>query len=406
MTLDLAALADALDGLRGFVPQEQAVTTVVDRVIATLRTINGVAVSARFDDAGLAIETMVTVDEAAALAAGEDEFLALLTCAGCDVGAPDLVPAGAAALWAGTFSANALVDWLDSWLVDLGELGVGDVSIRGLAADYLDIDLDAALLGWFGTSWHTAQLDVYDTDLRSWLQTPATVTVVPVASEAAAREGVVLWQQVVRSAASVTEELMVEAGLEDESNLPAGMFDMLSVRPASYRGVGYERWRVGPTTDAALLVIGGNLVIATPASAARPVIDVYLGGRSVSTDPLLGPLLADQPAGATGYELTDVPRYLRGFADIADLAAAPMATGLQLALVAGLEGVFSGRDEDAAGEALDIDPEDIPTFEELLDLTDLGTDVLQALALRTGVAIGTTEHVGGVIWTTWRLPLR
>jgi hypothetical protein len=406
MTLDLAALADALDGLRGFMPQEQAVTSVVDRVIATMRTINGVAVSARFDDAGLALETMVTVDEAAALAAGEEEFLALLTCAGCELGAPDLVPAGAASVWAGTFSATAFVDWLDSWLVDLAALGAGDVSVRSLVGDYLDIDLDAALLDWFGTGWHTAQLEVYDTDLRSLLQSPATVTVVPVASEAAAREGLVLWQQVVRSAASVTEELLSGAGLEDEAAVPVGTLDLLSVRPASYRGVGYERWRIGPTTDAGLLVIGGNLVIATPASAARDVIDVYLGGRSITSDPLLGPLLANQPAEATAYDLTDVPRYLHGFAELADLASAPMASLLQVALVAGLESSWTDPDGGSGDGASDIDPADIPTFEELLDLTDLGTTVLQSLALRSGVAIGTTEHVGGVIWSTWRLPLR
>src|SRR5690606_17201989 len=116
---------------------------------------------------------------------------------GCDVGEPTLIPAGAAGVWAGTFSPALLVDWLDTWLVDMRELGVGDHDVRDLFTQYLDFDLDAALLDWLGSGWHTAQLEVYDTDARSWINSPATVSILPVTDEGAARQGVAHWQGLV-----------------------------------------------------------------------------------------------------------------------------------------------------------------------------------------------------------------
>lgn len=404
MTVDLAALADALDGLRGFLPQEAPYTSVIDRVLASLRVVNGVAVSARVDDAGLVFESLVSVDEEAADVTGETALLELLTCAGCDTGGLELIPTGAAGVWAGTFSPTQFVAWLDTWLADLQELGVGDLDTRSLVSEYLGVDLDEVLLDWVGTGWHTAQLDVYDTDVRSWLNSPATVMLVPVTDEAAARRGVAQWQGLVRGFTGLGESLFADyadlpSEYSDEAQAALASIDMLSVRPGTYRGVSYERWRYGPVSDSAVAVIGGYLVVAMPASTIEDVIDVYLGAPGIAADPRLGPLLAGQPAGAGAYTVVDVPRYLNGFAAIADLASAPLATGLQVAVAAALQ-----RDAESAGVA--IDPADVPTFDELLSLTDLGTKALTALAARTGTAVGTTESVGGVIWTTWRLPLK
>ena len=404
MTLDLAALADALEGLRGFVPLEEPFVVIVDRVLASMRVVNGVAVSARIDEAGLAIESLLTLDEAAAQDTGETALFDLLTCAGCTSGGPAMIPAGAASVWAGTFSGTQLVAWLDSWLADLSALGVGDLSVTGLVSEYLGSDLEETLLAWIGTGWHTAQLDVYDTDMRSWLNSPATVGTMPVSDEAAARRAIAQWPGVVRTLTGLGADVMTDFGgmppdLEDEAGAALANLDMLSVQPGSYRGVPYERWRFGPLTDSALAVFGGHLVWATPYTAIERAIDVYLGAPSVTSDQRLGPIIAGQPSGATAYQVIDVPRYLRGFAEVTDLASAPFATGLQVAMAAGLE-----RDDEAGRES--VAPEDIPSFDELLNLTDLGTEVLRALAARTGIAVGTTEHVGGVIWTTWRLPLR
>ena len=405
MTLDLAALADALDGLRGFV-QDEAYTTVADRFIATLRVINGVAVSVRFDDAGLAIESLVTVDESVAHDLGETALLDLLSCTGCSTPRPALVPTGAASVWAGTFSSAHLVTWIDSWLHDLVQLGAGDLDVRGLVSQYLGVDLDAALLDWIGNGWLNAQLDVYDTDVRGWLNGPTSVTVVPVSSEAAARDGLLLWQDLIRNVSSLSERMMdaTAFGIELGEELPAeagdalAALDMLSVRPVTYRGVTYERWRMGPVSDAGVLIANNQLVITTPSTAAEAVIDVYLGGQSITSDPRFGPLLASQPAGATSYEIVDVPRYLLGFADLADLASAPLASLLQVGLIAALE---SGEIDQAG-----LPSGALPSFDELLSLTDLGTQTLESLAARAGTAVGTTEHIGGAIWTTWRLPLR
>jgi hypothetical protein len=331
ITLDLAALADAAEGLRGMVPAGDDVAPAIDRLLATLRTIGGVAARITLDEAGLRIDSIVTADATG----GDAALVRLLACEACRPGTPRLIPSGVASLQARVLAPADLVDWIDGWLGEASALVGQPLDLRSLALESFGVDLDVALLDWVGATWHTAQVDVLGTDLRGWLSGPGMITTVPVTSEEAARRGLELWQDVVRDLPALAQAFGADipgdaapfgerVGEEDRG--------MLSVRSAEYRGVGYERWRFGPTVDVALLVLDGHLVIASPAASVRRVIDVQQGAPGVEEDAVMRSALASLPSAATAYSVFDVSRMLRGLATITDLAGAPVATALALGI--------------------------------------------------------------------------
>lgn len=425
MTLDLAGLANVLASFVPMLGGDSEQTLLLDRVLATMNTINGVAASFALDEAGLVIDTVVTIDEEAAVAAGEMELLDLLGCAGCEGAEPALIPAGAASLSRSSFSLQAFVAWLDTWLADVGPMVGEDLSVAGLVEEFLGVDVGALALDWLGTTWHVAQLEVYDTDAVAWLQGPGNVTVVPVASEAAARAGLELWADALTNASGLFWSLMDDADV-DEVALYDGLdlASTISVRPVTYRGIEYDRVRTPVTGDYGIAVFAGHLVTSQPASAMQAVIDVHLGGASVLDDAVLGRLVPSQPDAPAGYEIVDLPRYLNGLARLTDLAAGPFASTLfvaaQVAYEESLEGTGPGdeasgdeaADGDASGDEAagasdeDLDPADLPTFDELIGLADLATQALELLAAHTGLAIGSSEVIDGVYWSTLRVPLR
>lgn len=400
-TLDLAAIADVLDALAPMLGNEPDQARLIQRVLASMRVVNGVAVGVSYDAAGLRIDSVVTVDQAAAAASGELALLDLLNCVGCVSAEPTLIPAGPASLSRSSFSVQALAAWLDTWLADLGPLFGEELTLAGVVQEYLGVDVDALLLGWLGSTWHSAQLDVYGTDVAAWLQGPGTITVVPVSSETAARDGLALWGEAFGSADGALAELLDELAVGDDLDLAS----TISIRPMTYRGIAYQRLRTPFSGDYGLAVFAGQLVSTQPASAMEAAIDVHLGGPNVLDDPSFGSLVAAQPAAPAGYQIIDLPRYLGGVARITDLAANPVASAMLVAVQAA---VMESNDEADAteGEASGVDPADVPTFDELIGLADLVTRALELLADRTGIAISSAENIDGVHWSTLRVPLR
>lgn len=420
MTLDLAGLADVLGNLVPMLGNDSEQTKLLERVLATMRVVNGVAVSGSFDEAGLVIDSVVSIDRQAGEASGEQALLDLLSCAACEPGEPALIPGGPASLGRTSFSVQATVAWLDSWLADVGPLFGEQLSVAGLVDQYLGVDAGDLALDWLGSTWHTAQLDVYDTDAAAWLQGPGTITTVPVSSEDAARDGLALWGAALENGSSLFAELLDDAAFDEDLDLAS----TVSVRPVSYRGITYDRVRTPFSGDYGVAVFGGQLVTTRPAATMEAVIDVHLGGVSVVDDPVFGRLIASQPGAPAGYEIVDLPRYLGGLASITDLAAGPIASTMLIAVQAAVmdsrEGSAMGDDagdDDGDASASDDEPDDdqgkagidpaaVPTFDELIGLADLVTQALELLAERTGIAILSTETIDGVIWSTLRVPLR
>jgi hypothetical protein len=323
MAVDTAALATVLEAFVGLVPAQEA-EPAIDRLLATLRTAGGFAARMTLDADGIRFDSVTTPDASG----GDATLLRLLACEVCRPAAPQLVPTGVVSLQGHVLSLTDLVAFLDGFLADLGASGAERRDVRSTFRELAGVDLDAALLDWIGTSWHVAQLAPFDTDLRSWIMGPATLTVVPVLSEEAARAGIALWRDALErlpSGALVLADAFVPAADDGE-----GVDGFLSVRSLSFRGIDYERWRIGPSVDVAVAVVGGHLVIASPAVAMRAAIDVAHGAPDVAADPLLGPALRALPANATGYTVVDVPRVLGGLAAVSDALAAPLASAVAL----------------------------------------------------------------------------
>jgi hypothetical protein len=328
LAIDMAALADALEGLRGVLPGAEF-DPLVDRALASLRTVGGFAASMTIDDDGVRFESVLTVDPS-----GGDVALArLLACDDCRPAAPSLVPAGVTMLDARVVPIADAVAWLDGWLAEASSLVGETLDVRSLVREFLGLDLDALLLDWVGTTFHTAQVEPLGTDARTWLSGGGSITTIPVRDEAAALVGLEGWKAALVNIPGIATsiEAMFDPFAAFAESEPAAELDLLSVRAMTYRGVSYERWRFGPTIDVAVGVFGSHLVLASPAPAMRRVIDVHHGAPSIVADPVLGGALAGIPAQASSYAVADVARALRAAAAVTDLLGAPIASAIVLA---------------------------------------------------------------------------
>ncbi|HEX7002021.1 MAG TPA: hypothetical protein VF164_10055, partial [Trueperaceae bacterium] len=215
---------------------------------------------------------------------------------------------------------------------------------------------------------------------------------VPVSSEAAARAGAALWPALLTRLGDLTEDMSSGTDLEGAFRLDQAV----SVRDGAYRGVAYTRFRTGPSVDVGVGVFGGHLVIGSPVGALHEAIDVFQGDAAAA-----GPAwrtyegLSLGPAAAQAYDVTYAPDFLRGIAQVSDLAAGSVASVLWF----GLQGAAMSMGSDADLDAL-------PSYDELIGAADAVTTALRTLADRTGPAVGTSELVNGARWSTWRLPLR
>ena len=353
MTVDFGALADGLSAFTAMLagtPEEE----LVNELLQTLASLGGAAGRLNVDSQGLRFEGVMTPDPDA----GDPALAALIGCVDCAVGASSLLPAGAVSVSGQYLDLAGTVRWLDGRLALLEPMIGERIDTRMLVGMGLGLDLDAHLLDWIGNRWHSAQLDVMGTDVRSWLLGPGNVTTVEVSSEQAAREAIAAWRGALDSLDWLVEELMFEFGMMTDpfgpgpgSPWPEG--GVLAVREETYGGLAYERWRLGPFVDVGFMVLDGHLVVAVPARAMRSLIDVHLGAPDALADDTLGAALRAVPSGATAYSVQDVGRQLRAVADVADLMSASLAS---LTLVA-VEEATSDPWDDPWGSSWD-DPWD------------------------------------------------
>ncbi len=352
ISVDFAALADGLRPTAGMFANDPVEEALLERALTALASLGGAAGRLTIDGAGLRFDGFTAPDPSA----GDGALAALVACETCSVGRGPLAPSGAVSDGGSYVDLRGIVSYLDGWLADIGALVGESLDVRTLAAE-AGLDLDALLLDWIGERWHVTQLDVQGTDARNWLVGPGTIATVPVASEAAALAGVALWRELLEGGDAgvgmLLDELMFMAdpfGPGASGIVPEG--GLLAARAAEHRGVSYERWRIGPTTDVGVAVFGGHLVFAMPTRAMTAAIDVHLGAPSLADDAVLGPALRSVPDGAVAYEVVDVSRYVGALADLSDLLAAPLATAARL----GIEEALSDPWGDPWGDMWDEDP--------------------------------------------------
>lgn len=397
LSVNLAAGADVLELLRPMTEGEPGADAIFDRLLNTLRVVNGFTLHASLSADGLLLESVATFDATLASEVGEEELLELLTCATCDLSEPVMLPRDAVAVSGGTLRLGAFVAWLDTWLDGAAQMGAVPEGwdTRSAMSELLGVDADTAVLGWLGDSWHAATLDVLATDMGAWLRGLPTIVTLPVTSEVLAREGVATWPTVLSSIAGLAQDLSGDTDLPESMR----MDEAVSVRHGSYRGVEYTRYRAGFGTDVGVAVFGGHLVIGSPVGSLHEAIDVYLGAVRLTSGAWRAVEALDVGAGPVrAYEATATADFLRGLAEASDLASGPFATAMWVAV----QGALAAEQEDATADA----PTDAPTYDELIGLADRVTDGLRLLAERTGPAVGTTELEDGVLRSTWRLPLR
>ena len=397
VTLNLAAVADALAALRGAVPPEA--TQLFDRLSTTLRVVNGVAWAVSMDADAVVVNSVSAWDAELAESSGEQALLAMLSCAECELPTTSF-PVHTVAVEAGAFPLNALVDWVDTWLEDLAESDVlggdEDFSVRGAFAEATGVDLGTALLDWLGGSFQSYTTGVYDTDLANWLMGLPTVTTVRVSSEEAAWRGVNAWLEIAENVSDMASRMM-------DSNEPANTFGgfehAVYVQELEYQGIDYLRVRAAPNLDVGVAVVNDHLVVASPVGALFQAID---GGR-------LGLPIIDRAARITdiagivnaagangklvGYSVIATPAFLQGLGRVAELASSGIATGLWL-------GGIGAAEELPAGSG--VVP---PSYSDALVLTDLLVEALELMTSKFGVASGTAVIENDARWTTWRLPL-
>lgn len=339
VAFDADALAAVLEGLSGSLPPEA--NPVVVRAVAALRTLGAGATRAAWDDQGLRFEQVLVVPDDA-----PDPALARLLTAAPRAGRPLWLPAEASAVASNHLPLRAWVDYVDGWLADLEPVTGVRADVRGLAADYLDLDLDAALLGWVGETVHTVTLEPLGTDLRGWVYGPATAMLVPVADEAAARAGIeLLGPGLLRTFASLAQldagSPMDPFGADPFAPDPSGLdalfgTESVAVDTITIAGVDADRIRMGPTLDLAVAIVDGHLILATPPSALEALLAARAGGSDLLSGTAGAPwraAYAAVPDAARDVSISDVAATLAGLAELGELASQPLASAIQTALV-------------------------------------------------------------------------
>ena len=346
-SLSFAPLADLVAGLAGSMPGGPEMELLLGRATAALRTLGGVAGRISADPSGLLMESVVAIDPAG----GDSELARLLRCDGCGVAIPLLAPSDSVSVNSQALPLRDLFAYLQGWLEDLSPLVGEDLDLKGLLRSELGLDLDRALLGWIGPELHMVQLEGLSPDLGVLLYQPAQITLVPVSSAEAARDGLGHLFEVL---GEVVPELLgimnPMAGLGDFGPGEFGAFgagglgDSLAFRSYDYRGVEITRIQASLNLDLGIAFIDNYLIIAMPSDAAEAVVDTSLGARNILDNAAYREARDAAADGATAVGYADGAALMSGVVELADLISQPLAFGIQAGLMA------SHFDDDFGGD--------------------------------------------------------
>ena len=347
LTLDFAAIADALEGLTGFVIDGPETAYLVERGLAVLRTLGGYAGQLSAGGEGVISEGLFAVNPEGGDAALADYIL----CETCRVSAPFLAPEGVSAVTAAYIPWRDLIAYAETWVDGYAAVSGESLDLRALIQDELGLDLDVALFNWLGSEIHSYTLEPFDTDLETLFYGQPQVSVIPVSSPEAAQAGIDEW-------AKLISPDMLDEFLDDPE---FGQFvGMLAAETYEYEGFTVNRYRYSVNGDLGYSLVGNYLVLGSPVASVERVIDTFGGGRFALSNPAVREL---RTAGdtLTTYSYTDVSANLGGVADLLELFVQPAAFATRL----GLEAIL---DDALFAQELNFENLDVAEFAEDVEL--------------------------------------
>ena len=358
LSLDAAALGGSLESLGGTLTGAQS-DALLRRAVAALRTLGSFAGRLRSDSGAVTLSTRLNVNPAG----GDRELAALLSCR-CPAPAPTLAPETSVSVNSTHLQPRKLFAYLEGWVNLAGRAAGEDVSLRQLARQ-VGLDLDVALLDWLGNGVTSVVLEPFGTDLNTLLYGQAQVLALETRGPEPTRRGL--------SALGRAIQLGVEQNTFGETD--RAVFTQVARETYRYRGTDISRLRFGPTTDLGTAFLGDTLLVGTPASALESVLDSAQGraGALIDAD-LFVQSQQGAPEVVTQLGYSTLSPQLSGFADVARLASQPLAFAAAAGLGAGTE----------TGTA------ELPSFADLLHLTELLPNVLTILGEHTGAL---TSHI-------------
>lgn len=319
LSLNTAALAEALTGLVGMIGDQPELEVLTQRGLAMLRTLGGVAGRLALTAEGIEIESLVAVNPD-----GGDAALAeLLLCRDCAVATPLMAPQASVSVQAFNLPLRGVFDYLQGWLSELEPLVGEPLDLRQLALEMLGLDLDAALFDWLGEEVHIIGLEPLGRDLGTLLYQPAQAWVFPVTSPEAAQAGLGMLGNALAPLAEM---------FASEAELPQSALQVASER-YSYQGVEITRHRFSLNADIGVAYLGDFLIVGMPTRALHPLIDTYGGAPNLLTNPEYSAAAARRPAVVSAFSFGSDREMVANLAELLELFGQPLA----FALSAGLE---------------------------------------------------------------------
>lgn len=328
LSLNTAALAEALAGLVGMIGEEPELELLAQRGLAALRTVGGVAGRLALSTEGLEVESLVAVNPA-----GGDAALAeLLLCRDCTVATPLIAPQESLSVQAFSLPLRGVFDYVQGWLSELEALAGEPLDLRQLAMEMLGLDLDTALFDWLGEEVYLIGLEPIGRDLGTLLYQPAQAWLFPVASPEAAQSGL----------AALGSALVPLAEMfAGEAELPKSALQVASER-YSYQGVEIYRHRFSLNADIGVAYLDNFLLVGMPARALHPLIDTYGGAPNILNNPEYSAAIADHPEAVSALSFSHDREAAASLAELLKLFGQPSAFAIATALEEA-QGGFGGE---------------------------------------------------------------
>jgi len=379
-SVDLAQLADLAEGFAGFVIDGPETEYLVNRGLAMLRTLGGVAGQITASPEGLISEAIWTINPD-----GGDPALAdYVLCDTCNVSSPFLAASGAVTVSSVHIPWRELYAYAETWTNDLEVITGENIDIKQALAEELGFDLDTALFNWLGSDFHTVVLEPLSTDINTLFYGQQQYTFVPVSSVDAAKAGIAELQE---SLFPVIYELMGEMGTPNDfadafsmgmSGIPSE--GMIAVRPYDYKGTEINRVQFSINSDIGYAFVGNYLVLGSTAKAVETAVDTFMGGRTVMSDALYTNVRnrADVPQNTTSFAVSEDQTSVYALGNLLEGMSQPLA----FTVMTGLEASLYNDYDDFFYDEFDFDDDYVEPY--YADIFGIEPDV---------AAPGTTEGV-------------